>query len=600
MMKMLSRYIAFFSIMVLFGLPVYGFKAAGDNKNETDIGTFSVFATDHVTLRESSSVLSGNIGVKHAGTEPWFDSHAEVTVKKGVYSADGVTIFGDSVKINKNASVDDIYYNDLKNRGTIRGVENNSLVLPLEVTIPEIPLPSPGSNSILIKRGKSATLVQGSYGEVKVRNNGTLILVGGVYHFQSIQLGKNANLYFQDVSELIVNSYFRTQAGSMVVPEANSSIEANKILIYINGEDEPNKKGNRLVKTVKLGNHSLIKANVFAPNGSIAIRHDSAAEGAFIGKTVLIGKNVTVSLNSAFGGPTVDQGLAAVSVGDLAQTSLSSDNIFTYEIIEGDFIGSTNTIQLTEVQNTNGHFLQDQTPGINIKLLKLSSDLMIAVVTDVNFTDRPALFVSYIGSPPDEIDGNYNMFALSAVSGNTAYGSFHISQSGSEMLADFAGMQLNFLVSKDPELPYLYTSEIISDGDEFKDLNLICDGNSIVIDSPVNSFLGQGFGLAVKSENLQSDDFLSSPTFYLMDIEYGFGSGTFHVENGIVSYELNFDSYTENGELVLNPQNCNGIELPNNGSGWVCTSHGTVALIDTHLGSVYFSHSLNRFSLGGW
>lgn len=51
---------------------------------------------------------------------------------------------------------------------------------------------------------------------------------------------------------------------------------------------------------VEIGEKNTVVANIYAPNGAIHIRAGTKATGAFIGKRVIIGEKVEITLKSAF------------------------------------------------------------------------------------------------------------------------------------------------------------------------------------------------------------------------------------------------------------------------------------------------------------
>ena len=69
----------------------------------SEIASYSVFATNSAWIRQGSTVNSGNIGVEDASPGPWLDSQSEVTIGKNAYLEDGVSVYGDTVKIKTGA-----------------------------------------------------------------------------------------------------------------------------------------------------------------------------------------------------------------------------------------------------------------------------------------------------------------------------------------------------------------------------------------------------------------------------------------------------------------------------------------------------------------
>ncbi|MCP5003613.1 MAG: PASTA domain-containing protein, partial [Planctomycetes bacterium] len=291
-------------IAALVILPALTAKAAAE------LSSFSVFATNSVWLYQGSDVNSGNIGVKDSSPGPWLDSQSEVTVGTNVYVADGVSIYGDSIKVKAGASAFDVYYNELTNNGTIRGNEYTPLDLPLDITMPAFPTPTPGTEDHDIPQGGSLTLDPGSYGEIMVRKNATLTLTGGTYHFENLDLGDlNAKVLFQTPTDLIINNRLGPGQSAVIGPEDGSGISAKDIRIYVNGINGGTGNLGATPKAAQIGYTNTLQANIYAPNGTVLIKQGTVAEGAYIGKDVKIGKNVQVTLNNGFEGPGPDNDL---------------------------------------------------------------------------------------------------------------------------------------------------------------------------------------------------------------------------------------------------------------------------------------------------
>jgi len=184
----LSRRLVRFAAICLSAVvftPLFPVSAAAG-----DVASFSVFAENSIWVREGATIHSGDIGTIDASPGPWLDSQSEVTIGQGTTAADGVSIYGDTVKIKQNGSVDAVSYNEIDNNGTIRGEEYTPLALPLEITLPVFPTPNPGTDNYEIPIGETLTLSPGSYGGIKVKQNATLILEGGTYHLEELTLAR--------------------------------------------------------------------------------------------------------------------------------------------------------------------------------------------------------------------------------------------------------------------------------------------------------------------------------------------------------------------------------------------------------------------------
>ncbi|GJQ22167.1 MAG: hypothetical protein HBSIN02_25220 [Bacteroidia bacterium] len=261
---------------------------------------YTVFATHSLWLEQNSTVYSGDIGVNEAGAPPFLNSDVELTI--GI----GTTVSSKSVKANRIKVKDgamisaDVYYNELENNGTITGTLHTPLTLPLVSALPEFMSATPGTTNITVPEGGTQTLTPGSYGNILVRKDGTLVLTGGEYHFNSFDTGDNARILFQGVSEVRIAQRFDTDQGAYIGPEDTTSLTADKIVFYVSGINGSSGTLSALPKAAQIGIANTVKANFYVPNGTLWIRQNSRVTGAFLGKDVDVGIGVKVWHKSAF------------------------------------------------------------------------------------------------------------------------------------------------------------------------------------------------------------------------------------------------------------------------------------------------------------
>ncbi|MCP5054649.1 MAG: hypothetical protein GY940_46220 [bacterium] len=259
--------------------------------------TYSVLASNSIRIKDHAIVHSGLIGAFDASPGPYLNAGYEVTIGQSVTVADGSVIYGDSVKIKSGASVDEVHYNNLDNNGTIRGTEVSPLALPLEASFPSYPTPAPGTGTIDIAKNDTLTLAPGSYGEIIVRANATLILTGGTYHLENLALGdNNSSVKFEGAGEVIINSRFEPGSSAYIGPADGSGISADDIRININGTNGGGGGPSASPKVAVIGYNNQVTAHIYAPNGTIWVKSGSIVEGSLIGKDVLVGSNVEISL----------------------------------------------------------------------------------------------------------------------------------------------------------------------------------------------------------------------------------------------------------------------------------------------------------------
>jgi hypothetical protein len=264
------------------------------------LSQFSVFAGNSVWIKANAIIKSGNVGVANANPGLWLDSGVEISVGAGARAEDRVKIFGDSIKLWWNASVYDLYYNDLQNSGTIRGEKVYPLTLPLPIPLPALLSSVPGSTDVTVKDGTTYPLKPGKYRDVKIGKNATLKLSSEDYHFRNLYLNEKSSV----VCSGSVEKPTRILISQRLNPGSNAKINAQGLAkalkFYIAGTNGNIMDLISLPKAAEIGLGNVVKANIFVPNGTLWIGAGSDITGSFIGKGVIVGIGTKVSLDSAF------------------------------------------------------------------------------------------------------------------------------------------------------------------------------------------------------------------------------------------------------------------------------------------------------------
>ena len=263
------------------------------------ISPFSIVAWNSIYLNSNAIVSSGNIGVLNASSGPWLNSRVEVSLGLNVRAQDGVQIYGDSVKIGWNASVDDVFYNDLIKQGVIRGEAKQGLSLPLPINLPVFPDFTPGTVDKTVKANRSMTLAPGNYRNVVVQLNGTLKLSGGEYNLNGLTLQSNAKLQFLGPTEVRITNRLSTAANVQMVP-SGSGLGAKDLKLYVKGINGSNGALSSTPKAAALGDNNVLKCNFFVPNGTFSIGANANTTGSIIAKDISVGPNGRMTLASGF------------------------------------------------------------------------------------------------------------------------------------------------------------------------------------------------------------------------------------------------------------------------------------------------------------
>jgi hypothetical protein len=245
-----------------------------------DLANYVVLGFEEVELKKDVVITNGNVGVN--------DDDSEVKLDTGtVFNDPNSALVGDSVKIEKNTIVQNVYYNELENKGKILVTENTPLAFPVIDNFPSIPDFPPGTTSINVDKDDTLTLSPGQYDEIFVDEKGTLIFEGGLYSATKIESKKEANLLFDSSSELVIQDEFKLDKESTLGPSQTSTISASNIIIYV-------ENGN-----VSFDKDVVIDTNIFAPNGEIKMDKGAQATGAFVANKVKIDKDSTLTLDSS-------------------------------------------------------------------------------------------------------------------------------------------------------------------------------------------------------------------------------------------------------------------------------------------------------------
>ncbi|HEX3129471.1 MAG TPA: Ig-like domain-containing protein, partial [Thermoanaerobaculia bacterium] len=262
----------------------------------------AVLATNSVALRTGADVLSGDVIVNQAGAGPFLNG-AELSVGGTVTTPSDYDVQGDSLTVAAGAVVgSDVRYNQLTNNGTINGSQTGSLPLPVFSALPAFLTATPGTTNVSVAQNGTRTLAAGSYLDLVVGRKGTVTFTGGVYHFRTITVDREAKLYFSAASEVRVQQKLSTKNLTTIGPAPGATIDASSILVYVAGVNGTSGGLTATPKTVEIGLDNVLKANLYVPNGTSWLQDRTLATGAFLGKDIDVGANVQVTLDSAFSG----------------------------------------------------------------------------------------------------------------------------------------------------------------------------------------------------------------------------------------------------------------------------------------------------------
>lgn len=209
-------------------------------------------------------------------------------------------VIGDTVRTRAGSQIYNVHFNEefFSPTGTILGAQVTPQSLPVLASLPALPAITPGATDVNVPANQTMTLAAGAYRNITVNHDATLILSGGVYHLEKLDIRQDAKLHFTAGAEVRIKNEMDTDANAYVGPAPSApSLLASQIIFYCEGTDD---SGDLAATAVQIGMRNTVVANFYAPNGTVYLRSNTVATGAFIGKRVQIGERVEFTLKSAF------------------------------------------------------------------------------------------------------------------------------------------------------------------------------------------------------------------------------------------------------------------------------------------------------------
>jgi hypothetical protein len=278
---------------------------------------FVAFGTNSVDIK-ANATITGDLGApNHASGPALTDLGVEMVVGTGVALAPGSAVYADS--LIARTSVPLAYFNELT--GSDAGNITTAISpLPIGIVAPSWARGSgaPGTENIWLDGTRAdcrqpdtrclvsgQTLAPGRYADLRSRAGSgdqpnVLMLTAGDYYFEAISLGRNTRLLFTGPARVYVAGSINSDADNVIGPADGSGIAAHDIVFAVGGISGPAAGPGSQSTAVELGMRDIIHANVYAPNGTIRLRSQATATGAFVARDVEIGVGVTLTLDSAF------------------------------------------------------------------------------------------------------------------------------------------------------------------------------------------------------------------------------------------------------------------------------------------------------------
>ncbi|MGH7452145.1 MAG: FlgD immunoglobulin-like domain containing protein [bacterium] len=207
---------------------------------------------------------------------------------------------------------------DLSGHATVTGTATAN------ATVAAIGLPSPsfsaGGTDVTVPEKRSLTLAPGSYGNVKVKNRGTLFLTTGDYFMNKLEL-EHAGILSIDVASGPVN---------INVVTALEFEERTEVVITPSGQASTNQVTFTTLQqdTVDIGDESLILGWIIAPQAEVHFDEDCRFKGSVVAEAITVDDEVIfVSHSSA-----LLLSKASPAARDAETADKSTDVVTSYEL----------------------------------------------------------------------------------------------------------------------------------------------------------------------------------------------------------------------------------------------------------------------------
>jgi uncharacterized protein YjiK len=287
--------------------------------SENLLARFVALSRDLTWMRAGSTAVTGDVGAierrraDHGGDADTDDGgRDDVTVRIGVgatMAQPSSRVIGDTVLLLNRSSIFNAIDNVLlaRKNSTIRGTITNPMAVPF-VVLPAFPAVQAGTQAISVAKNKTVTLAPGAYGAVQVATGGTLVLNGGLYQVQSIELAASATIMFRAATELRVSTELSSKAkAKLILDPSVAGLTASQVAIYVAGRDEDchdfeadDDGDDAGPVSVHIGAQNVVQANIYAARGTVWLKSRTQATGAFLGVHVRVGVNAVLTLDSAF------------------------------------------------------------------------------------------------------------------------------------------------------------------------------------------------------------------------------------------------------------------------------------------------------------
>jgi len=356
------------SLLVASGL-VLAAASSSQSANSplfSDLDQFVLFTEEEMTFEQDVQISSGDLGANGK-----LDIQKEVIISGDLF-ADRITI-DKKTTINGNASYNEL---DIKKDAQILGTQTKPVQLPI-IQLPDVPAFQVGTQDFKFQ-GQDNTLPSGSYKDVILEKDSKLILAGGTYNLNKLELKENSTLIFNAPTTLNIQFKLKGQQKTSILPGQNlsptdltinySGIAAKQekedddeeIDQLLTNQEKKDLQEEEIGRPILFGKDSLLNFKLLAPKAKVNLVEQTTFRGQILAMKIKVEKDSILSreltgvkiakqeeIITDPGGGVYPINILLVS---LTPDATLEDALKVAQSINGRIVGSVNSINLYQIE----------------------------------------------------------------------------------------------------------------------------------------------------------------------------------------------------------------------------------------------------------
>jgi hypothetical protein len=238
-----------------------------------------LFGEEELEIKEESNILGGNVATNNRA-DLGRDVFAEGSLLADKADLDrGTTIAG-------NLEASRIEGKDYTINGeTIKPRKTKDYELP------SIQRPDPGRHDIRIKKKEEATINPGRYDKLSIDREAVVTVEPGTYELERLHVDRDVTLILTGPTMFLVDDYFSFNSDTMV--DLRNDLQTTDVQWHYRGNS-----------SLLIGKRVFGAGEVIATRAKIHVRDETTWRGRLIGEEVKVGRDVTISVGTAFNVPS--------------------------------------------------------------------------------------------------------------------------------------------------------------------------------------------------------------------------------------------------------------------------------------------------------